>query len=125
MKILRENALVIEDETMIKNLIQKVLVNNDFKNVFVAESGEEALEILNNEDIKFITCDITLPDIFGVDLIKKIREINKHAEIIVLSAISDEILSKPLKQYDIHSFILKGHLVKALNAILENDVLVG
>ena len=67
------------------------------------------------QKIDFITCDIELHDIFGVDLI---RETNKEAIIIVISSFGKEILSIALLKYNIHSYILKGSLVKDLNKTL-------
>ena len=115
-----KNALVIEDEFMTAAMIEEVLFSSHFENVFLAETGKESMEFLNDEKIDFITLDNQLPDIFGSELIKDIRAVNADADIVVLSSIKNDLLADKLHEYKIIRYIHKGNLIVDLNYVLQN-----
>lgn len=77
--------LVVEDESSIRKFITINLNRNGFT-VFEAESGEEALELLNTISAKVVVLDIMLPGIDGFKVCEKIREKYKDIIIIMLTA---------------------------------------
>ncbi|MEG0570436.1 MAG: response regulator transcription factor [Oscillospiraceae bacterium] len=81
-------VLVVEDDIAIRNLIATTLETHDYK-FHTAPTGEAAiLEALShNPDV--ILLDLGLPDIDGIDIIKKIRAWSKMP-IIVISARSED-----------------------------------
>lgn len=80
--------LVVDDEKEIRNLIEIYLKNEGYE-VIKARDGEEALEILEKEDIHLIILDIMMPKIDGIEVAKKVRD-NKAIPIIMLSAKSED-----------------------------------
>ncbi|MEG1887735.1 MAG: response regulator transcription factor [Oscillospiraceae bacterium] len=80
--------LVVEDDAAIRNLISTTLETHDYK-FRTAKSGEEAIleAVSYNPDI--ILLDLGLPDMDGVDIIKKIRSWS-NTPIIVISARSED-----------------------------------
>ncbi|MEG2118455.1 MAG: response regulator, partial [Clostridia bacterium] len=81
-------VLIVEDDTAIRNLISTTLETHDYK-FHTASTGETAiLESLSyNPDVMLL--DLGLPDVDGVDIIKKIRTWSKMP-IIVISARSED-----------------------------------
>ena len=82
---MKETVLVIDDENDLRNLLSKLLKLEDFT-TFSAENSRKGLEILKKEDISVLIVDVKLPDINGIDLISKAKEINSLCEVIVLTA---------------------------------------
>ena len=82
-------VLLVEDEAALRETLEEILELNDFE-VKVAGSGEEALEAINSWVPDLIVSDIMMPGITGYDLIKKVHEQPKLAEIpfIFLSALA-------------------------------------
>ncbi len=80
--------LVVEDDPPIRNLIATTLKTHDYK-YLLAKNGEEAILQASscNPDVVFL--DLGLPDIDGVDIIRKIREWS-NMPIIVISARSED-----------------------------------
>lgn len=80
--------LVVEDDTPVRNLITTTLKAHDYKYI-TAENGEEAIRQAStcNPDIVFL--DLGLPDVDGVEVIKKIRTWS-NMPIIVISARSED-----------------------------------
>lgn len=80
--------LVVEDDTPIRNLIATTLKTHDYK-YLLAQNGEEAIIQASTHDPDVVFLDLGLPDIDGVEIIKKIREWS-NMPIIVISARSED-----------------------------------
>ena len=80
--------LVVEDDAPVRNLITTTLKAHDYKHI-IAENGEEAIRQAStcNPDIALL--DLGLPDMDGVEAIKKIRTWS-NMPIIVISARSED-----------------------------------
>ena len=97
--------LIVEDE---KNL--RTLYKNEFKEegyeVLLAKEGKEAIKIAEREAPDLIIMDIRMPQMDGIEVIKKILEKNKDLPIIINSAYSsymDNFMSWAAKAYIIKS----------------------
>lgn len=80
--------LVVEDDSPIRNLIATTLKTHDYK-YLLAQNGEEAIIQASTHNPDVIFLDLGLPDIDGVEIIKKIREWS-NMPIIVISARSED-----------------------------------
>jgi len=84
----RIQVLVVEDDAPVRNLITTTLKTHEYK-YMIAKDGNEAIRNAStyNPDVLFL--DLGLPDIDGIDVIKKVREWS-NMPIIVISARSDD-----------------------------------
>lgn len=80
--------LVVEDDPSVKNLMTTTLKAHDYKYI-VAKNGKEAICQASTYNPDIILLDLGLPDIDGVDVIKKIRTWS-NMPIIVISARSED-----------------------------------
>jgi two-component system KDP operon response regulator KdpE len=85
---IREKILVVEDEKSIAHFISTVLNNNGYE-AMRARTGQEALAMVSSHCPDLIILDLGLPDMDGVDLIRKIRTWSA-TPIIVISARSED-----------------------------------
>lgn len=81
--------LIVDDEKEIRDLVDIYLKGEGY-NTIKACDGEEALEIVNKEQIDLIILDVMMPRLNGIEACLKIREI-KEMPIIMLSAKSEDI----------------------------------
>lgn len=80
--------LIVEDDPPIRNLISVALEAHDYRYISAANAGNAIMEATShNPDI--VLLDLGLPDLDGVDVIRKIRSWSKMP-IIVISARSDD-----------------------------------
>jgi len=100
------SVLYVEDENDTREQISQIL-QLFFNKVFIAENGEEALEIYKINDIDLLMTDLTMPKMDGLALIEKIRSINHNQHIVVLTAhnSSDNLMQTIDLQLD--GFLLK------------------
>ena len=88
------NILIADDEKEIIKLLKIYLENADV-NVLSANDGQQALDILDENNIDLALIDIMMPKIDGYQVIKKIRQQEKYIPVIVISAkitLSERIL---------------------------------
>jgi two-component system KDP operon response regulator KdpE len=80
--------LVVDDEPPIRKLLRMGLVSQGY-DVLEAQNGKVALELLsNNPDL--VILDLGLPDIDGLELLRRIRQRENSLPIVVLSSRGDE-----------------------------------
>ena len=80
--------LVVEDDAPVRNLITTTLKAHDYKHI-IAENGEEAIRQASTCNPDIVLLDLGLPDMDGVEIIKKIRTWS-NMPIIVISARSED-----------------------------------
>ncbi len=80
--------LVVEDDVPVRNLISTTLKTHSYKYI-TAENGQEAVMQASACNPDIILLDLGLPDIDGVEVIKKIRSWS-NVPIIVISARSED-----------------------------------
>lgn len=80
--------LVVEDDAPIRNLIATTLKTHNYK-YLLAQNGEEAIIQASTHDPDVVFLDLGLPDMDGVEIIRKIREWS-NMPIIVISARSED-----------------------------------
>ena len=101
------SILIIDDEEIIRELLTKLLGLEGYE-VFQAKDGNEGLEKMKANDIQVVITDVRLPDINGIELLPKLKEINPLTEIIVLTAygtIEDGVKAVKIGAFD---YITKG-----------------
>ncbi|MBW1797845.1 MAG: sigma-54-dependent Fis family transcriptional regulator [Deltaproteobacteria bacterium] len=83
----KTTILVVDDERGVRKSFNMVL--KDEYNVLLAENGEQAIDIFIKKPVDLILLDILLPDIDGVELLQKLKEIDTNTEIIMVTAVKE------------------------------------
>jgi DNA-binding NtrC family response regulator len=79
--------LIVDDEEVLRDVLDAVLRREGFE-VIPAASGEEALNVLEGEDVDLVILDVMLPGISGIDTLRAIRIANPYLPVIVITAFS-------------------------------------
>ena len=86
--IKKSTILIVEDDGAVRNLISTTLQTHDYKYI-LATNGETAILEASSHNPDIILLDLGLPDIDGIDIIKKVRSWS-NMPIIVISARSED-----------------------------------
>lgn len=121
--------LVVEDDPPIRNLIATTLKTHDYK-YLLAKNGEEAILQASTCGPDVVFLDLGLPDVDGMEVIRRIREWS-NMPIIVISARSededkiealdagaDDYLTKP---FSVEELLARLRVMQRRIAILESD----
>lgn len=84
-KTINAKILVVEDDSVSRIYLEQILKNYAAELIF-AETGKEALHLFKTQNPDVILMDIGLPDINGLEIVRKIRETNKKVVIIAQTA---------------------------------------
>lgn len=83
------NILIVDDEKLLRNVIKEYSTSLGY-NVYEAEDGQEAIDIVKNNNINVIILDIMMPKLDGYKTCVEIKKI-KDIPIIMLSARKEEL----------------------------------
>ena len=116
---MEKNILIIDDEEIITMSLKKLLKKEGYL-ATVVSSGEKAIEEVKNKDFNLIICDVWMPQLDGIETIKRIRSILKEQgrkpipEIIITgyadedkykSAVDLKVADYVYKPFDINDFM--------------------
>jgi len=98
--------LYVEDEKDIRHEMSEIL-SLDFKNIIIAENGQDGLKMYQEHNPDLIITDVQMPYMNGIDMSKSILEINRDAKIIVMTAFNESDYITSAKEAGIKSYINK------------------
>jgi len=78
------NILIIDDEAGIRSILKDVLQDENY-NVFLAEDGYKGLDLLNAEPVDLVILDVWLPNMGGIEVLKRIKEEYRDVEVVMIS----------------------------------------
>lgn len=101
------SILFVDDERQILRSINRMFIDSQY-NIYLASSGREALQILEDNQIDMVVSDMKMPEMNGYTLLKEVKARYPKVIRIILSGYSDEdIIYKA-----IHSNIVKVYMFK-------------
>lgn len=105
-------VLIIDDSQFIVKQISQIFMSRDFEIAGTANNGKEGVAFYqsNKNDVDFITLDITMPEMDGLEALKLIKEANPNVIVIMITALGTaEAVKEAIK------LGAKGYIVKPLD----------
>ena len=119
----RKNILVVDDEQGILESLEEVF--NQRFNVFTAKDGREAIDLLGRLRFNLVTLDLTLPEIEGIDVLKRIRELSEPPPVIVITGHSTHERAKECANSAVLGYVEKPfdpfELLERVTGILKEN----
>lgn len=118
-------VLFVDDEPMILNGLRRSLHSSGWK-ILLAESGQQALDILAKQSVDFVVCDMQMPGMNGAELLEIVSQKYPETVRIVLSGQADnelaarasfvahQWLAKPCDPKVIYNEISRIHKIQSL-----------
>ena len=102
-------VMIVEDEELILQGIKNIVHWNELElQLFhMAHSGQEALEMWKKEPVDIIITDIEMPEMSGLELLKKIRSEEELVRFIILTGYDDFEYAREAIHLDVENYILK------------------
>jgi len=103
-----ETVLIVDDEKNYPLILSAVLQDVGYETL-TANSGMEALEILNhaNADVDLVLTDMKMPVMDGIELLEKIKTINPHLPVMMMTAYGTVEKAVEAMQKGAYNYILK------------------
>ena len=117
----KNNILAVDDDPDIVRLIGQALSKHGLK-VSAFTDPDTALEgfKVNRKDCAMISSDIRMPRMNGYEFVKKTKEIDKHAKVILMSAfeIQEKEFHYALPDIKVDGFLQKPFSIQQLNDVI-------
>jgi PAS domain S-box-containing protein len=117
------SVLYVEDEPLIRENT-KLLLETVFSCVEMASNGREGLERYSNKVFDVVITDILMPEMNGVNMIRKMKEINSSQRFIVTSACEESSYLLELINLGVAHFLLKPiqteQIIQILHEVIKN-----
>lgn len=126
---MRKKILLIDDEDLVVRSLSRLLGKGGYE-VLVCKSGKEALNVVEQQDVDLIVCDVRMPEMSGIETIESIRKIYKKrgkqsVPEILITGYADETLSKKAEELRVVDYIYKPFDLKAFLACVAKNLKTG
>jgi len=113
--------LVVDDEPNYLIVLEEILKEEGYE-VFTASSAREALRIAEHSDLDLIISDIRMPEMDGIELLKRVRQRNSDLPVILITAFAEVDKAVTAMQLGAFTYLAKPFSNEALLANVEKAV---
>ncbi|MFC1798652.1 sensor histidine kinase [Thermodesulfobacteriota bacterium] len=114
----KKTVLLVDDEVDIRDVLKISLTDSGYK-VLTAENGIEALRLFREAQPPVVLTDIKMPDMDGIELLRKIKYENPETEVVMITGHGDMDLAIESLKHEATDFITKPINVDALEIALK------
>jgi two-component system chemotaxis response regulator CheY len=102
-----KNILICDDAAFMRMMIKDILTKNGYNIVGEAENGAKAVEKYAELKPDLVLMDITMPEMDGIEALKKIKASDPNASVIMCSAMGQQAMVIESIQSGAKDFIVK------------------
>ena len=107
MKEKAKNILICDDAAFMRMMIKDILTKNGYTVAGEAENGVKAVEKYNEVKPDLVLMDITMPEMDGIEALRKIKEQDPSAVVVMCSAMGQQAMVIESIQAGAKDFIVK------------------
>ncbi len=118
---MRPSILIVDDDEVMQETLSDVLRKRGYE-VYSVHSGNSALSVIKKNVIDLILLDMRLPDIDGLDVLKKIKEFDTEILVIMMTAYSDVQTAVSAMKSGAYDYINKPFELEELKLLIEKGL---
>ncbi|MGD9057887.1 MAG: hybrid sensor histidine kinase/response regulator [Desulfobacterales bacterium] len=103
---MKKSILLVDDEEGIRKVLSIALSDLGYQ-VYTAENGVEALRIFEDKRPPIVLTDIKMPEMDGIELLRRLKELSPDTEIIMITGHGDMDLAIKSVKYEATDFVTK------------------
>ncbi len=111
--------LIVDDEDVLRTSLETNFKMDGF-NVKTAQTGEEAIELVDDFAPMVILLDLRLPSMDGISVLKQIRKTNLEINVVIMTAYGDTQTTVEAVKCGAYNFINKPFELEELEALVHN-----
>ncbi|MFZ5917059.1 MAG: response regulator [Chloroflexota bacterium] len=101
-----EKILIVDDEEGMREFLTYMLEGESYQ-VSTATNGLDALEKLRQEEFALVLADIKMPGIDGLEMLRRIKEIDEQTVVIVMTAYASLDTAIKAIKFDAYDYLVK------------------
>lgn len=112
-----KSIMVVDDEKSMRDFL-KIFLKQEGYSVQCAPSGRNAFELLEKMEFDLVITDIKMPDINGVDVLKKVKSLSLNTPVIMITAFASNETALEALNEGVYDYITKPFNVGELRIII-------
>jgi two-component system chemotaxis response regulator CheY len=114
-------VLVVDDFSTMRRIIKNILRQLGFNNIVEADDGTSAWEILNKDKIDFVVSDWNMPQMSGIELLRKVRSSEEFQDMPFLMVTAEAQQENIIEavQAKVSNYIVKPFTAETLGAKID------
>jgi two-component system response regulator AtoC len=120
-KLMKPSILIVDDDGVMQETLSDVLRKRGYE-IFSVGSGNGAFSIIKKNVIDLILLDMRLPDIDGLEVLKKIKEFDTEILVIMMTAFSDVQTAVSAMKSGAYDYINKPFELEELKLLIEKGL---
>jgi DNA-binding NtrC family response regulator len=100
------HILIVDDQESIRHFIEKAMLDEGYQ-VSTAGEGREGLQVVARQEPDLVLLDLRLPDMHGLDVLKKLKEDDADLQVIIMTAFGDVESAVRAMKLGAHDYINK------------------
>ncbi len=113
----KERVLVVDDEQSIREFLEIMLKREKYE-VTTAANGSKALRLLEKESFDMVITDIQMPQVSGMDLLEKVKNMNPNIIVIMITAYGSTESAVEAMKLGAYDYITKPFKIDELKIII-------
>ncbi len=113
-----EKILIIDDEDLVRNFIAETLRRENYE-VHTAASGKEGLAQFKDTTFDLVFSDMKMPDITGIDVLKRIKEISPGTIVVVITAYGSVENAVEAMRLGAFNYLIKPFSPETIEAVVD------
>ncbi len=113
-----ERVLIVDDDPLVRNFLVETLRRKNLE-VFTAENGKKSLDLIKDHAFDLVITDMKMPDLTGIDLLHKIKEISPHTLMVVITAYGSIENAVEAMRLGAFNYLMKPFSPDTIEAVLE------
>jgi two-component system, chemotaxis family, chemotaxis protein CheY len=107
--------MIVDDSNIMRRRIERSQQIEALEVVGAASNGVEAIELFRRTDPDLVTMDITMPQMDGIECIRRLVELKPEVRILVISALADKATAVDAMEQGANGFLNKPFTDRQLN----------
>ncbi|RRB00783.1 sigma-54-dependent transcriptional regulator [Larkinella rosea] len=101
-----ERILIVDDNTDICLLLERFLSKQGYKTASV-QRGDDALALLRKDSFELVICDFKLPDVDGLEMLRRIKILDPSTAVIIITGYSDVRMAVQTVKHGAYDYVTK------------------
>ncbi|NCQ54712.1 response regulator [Candidatus Peregrinibacteria bacterium] len=99
--------LLADDSAFMRKVLMDILTEAGFSDFLEAENGNQALELIEKESPDLVLLDIIMPELEGIGVLSKLKELGNTTKVIVVSAVGQDAMIEEAKNLGAFGYVVK------------------
>jgi DNA-binding NtrC family response regulator len=115
-----KSILIVEDEAGPRESLRMIL--KPFYRIYAVPDGEQALRIIQDQNIDVVTLDLNMPGLTGLEVLKEIKKMKPAMEVVIITALATMPNAQKAIQYGASDFLSKPFHVSEVITVIKKSL---